>query len=75
MSKKDRGGTKFVVGLLIVLYGPDYANQLEQRASREADPKQREFYSGAAKIVREAVKDPGGAVDALEELWDTIFED
>ncbi len=69
----DRDDAKFAIGLALVLFGPGYATQLEERAAQQSDPKMREFYSGAARVVREAAKDPKGATDALEDLWDAIF--
>lgn len=71
MSERDE--TKFVIGLALVLFGPGYATQLESQAAQQSDPKMREFYNGAARVVREAANDPKGATDALEELWDSIF--
>lgn len=69
----DRDDTKFWIGLAIVLFGPGYATQLENQAYQQADPKWRDFYLGAAKVVRGAANDPKGATDALEDLWDTVF--
>jgi len=69
----DRDDTKFWIGLALVLFGPSYADQLENRAAQQSDPQWREFYIGAAKVVREAAQDPEGATDALEELWDAVF--
>lgn len=71
----DRDDTKFWIGLAIVLFGPGYATQLETQAAQQTDPKWREFYLGAATVVREAAKDPKAATDALEDLWDTVFSD
>lgn len=70
---KDRQETKFLVGLSIVLFGPSYASHLDQQARASVDARQREFYTGAARIVRGAVNDPRAATDALEALWDSIF--
>lgn len=71
----DRDDTKFWIGLAIVLFGPGYADQLERQAIQQVDPKWREFYMGAANVVRGAAKDPKGATDALEDLWDAVFSD
>jgi hypothetical protein len=69
----DRDDTKFWIGLAIVLFGPGYAAQLENQAAQQSDPNWRAFYLGAAKVVRDAAKDPQGATDALEDLWDDVF--
>jgi hypothetical protein len=70
----DRNDTKFWIGLAIVLFGPGYATQLESQAAQQTDPHWRRFYLGAARVVRDAAKDPEGATDALESLWDQVFE-
>ena len=71
----DRDDTKFWIGLAIVLFGPSYADQLESQAAQQMDPRWKKFYLGAAEVVRQAAKDPKGATDALEELWDAVFSD
>jgi hypothetical protein len=71
----DRDDTKFWIGLAIVLFGPGYAANLERQAAEQTDPRWREFYMGAARVVRQASNDPKGATDALEDLWDAVFSE
>ncbi|HYA69817.1 MAG TPA: hypothetical protein VEH28_00420 [Thermoplasmata archaeon] len=68
----DREETKLAIGLTLALFGPRSACQLETQAERETNPGRREFYLGAASIIREAANDPRAATDALESLWDTF---
>ena len=69
----DREDARLAVGLALILFGPGYATQLELTAAQQSDPKWREFYLGAAQVVRGAASNPAAAVNALEDLWDDVF--
>jgi len=64
----DRDDTKFAIGLALVLFGPGYATQLEIMAPQQSDPKWRDFYFGAAKVVRGVTNDPKSATDPRRPL-------